>query len=455
VVWTDRRLRALAGAVTAGALLLTVVALVLHVAWDSRVEDLRPLHAGDVVLATLYPLAGLLVLWHRPRNAAGWVLLSAALVAVSLLAHQWYEIGLREQGSLPLVPLAIWLSAWTFVPYWAQPSLLPALFPDGRLPSPAWRRYVQVAMALLAVLVVSAMLKVDEDVEGQGGTNPLGQYWLFERLPTWTGPVLQYGSGLVLWLVCSPIAVAGLLRRQRAASGVERTQLQWLLLGLTGCVVLTVTDADAVVGGSSDVLFAAGFALVPLSVAIAVLRHGLFDVDVVVNRTVVYALLTGAGLLSYVALVAVAGRYVGSDGSGPVVAALVVAAAAAGRARLQALVDRRLFGARRDPYAVVQQVGASTAAAQAPAAALTALVESVRDALRLPFVQVLDEVGGVAAEAGAPWLAPTSCPSSTRGGRWGCSSSAGGRARSGCAARRRRRWSTWRTAPTGCCRRSG
>ena len=69
---------------------------------------------------------------------------------------------------------------------------------------------------------------------------------------------------------------------------------------------------------------------------------------------------------------------------------------------MQSLVDRRLFGSRNDPYAVVQQVGASTAQAPAPGEALAALVEAVREALRLPFVQVLDELGEVAAEAGAP-----------------------------------------------------
>lgn len=400
VGWTDRRLRAVACAVTAAALLLTAAALGLHLYWDGRIEDLAPLYPGDVVLASLYPLAGLLVLWHRPRNAAGWVLLSAALVAVSLLAHQWYAIGMQAPGALPWLPLAVWLSAWTFAPYWAQPSLLPVLFPDGRLPSPVWRRYIRVVMALLIVLVLTAMLKVDDDVEGLGATNPLAQTWLFGRLPEAVGPVLQFGSGLVLWLVCSPIAVAGLLRRQRAATGLERTQLQWLLLGLTGCVLLSV--ADLAIGAGNDLLFATGFALVPASVAVAVLRHGLFDVEVVANRTAVWGLLTGSGLLAYVGLVALAGRYVGADGLGPVVAALVVALAAAGRSRLQSLVDRRLFGSRSDPYAVVQQVGASTAQAQAPGEALVALVDAVRAALRLPFVQVLDELGAVAAEAGTP-----------------------------------------------------
>lgn len=396
----DRRLQGLAAACAGTSLLLTVGAVVLHLLWRERLPGLSAPMAGDVVLATLFPLAGLLVLWHRPRNAAGWVLLSGALVGVSVLSHQWYEIALRAPGALPWLEAAIWFSAWTFVPYWAQPSLLPVLFPDGRLPSARWQGYLRTTLGLLALLVVVAMFKVDDEVEGLGGTNPLGQYWLFTRLPEMTGPALQYGSGLAVWLVCSPIAVAGLLQRTRRAGGVERTQLQWLLLGLTGCVVLTVVSALPGVHG--EVFFALGFALVPLSVAVAVLRHGLFDVEVVVGRTIAYALLTGGGVLAYVGLVALAGRYVAGDGAGPVVAALVVALAAAGRSRLQSLVDRRLFGSRRDAYAVVQQVGASTAAAQAPGPALAALVEAVRDALRLPFVQVLDEDGGVVAESGAP-----------------------------------------------------
>lgn len=415
--WTDLQLRAVAVAVTVAAFLLTAAAAALHLRWDDQVE-LQPLAAGDVVLAVMYPAAGLLVLWHRPRNPAGWVLLSAALVSVSVLSHQWSEIALAEPGSLPLVGAAIWFSAWTFVPYWAQPSLLPVLFPDGRLPSAAWRRYLQVVLGLLAVLVLTAMFKADEDVEGLGGSNPLGAYWLFERLPPAVGPVLQYGSGLLLWLVCSPVAVAGLLRRQRTATGVERTQLQWLLLGLIGCVVLTV--GDFTLGETAgEVLFATGFALVPISVSVAVLRHGLFDVEVVVNRTIAYALLTGTSLLAYVVLVAVATRYGSGDGAGPVVAALVVAAAASGRSRLQRLVDRRLFGARRDPYALVQQVGESTAAAAAPGEALHALVDAVRSALRLPFVQVLDDAGDSVSRSGQPVVGTHVVPVQHAGRRLG------------------------------------
>jgi signal transduction histidine kinase len=126
------------------------------------------------------------------------------------------------------------------------------------------------------------------------------------------------------------------------------------------------------------------------------------DRPVVVNRTIVYAGLTAASVVGYLAVVALAGRWLGVQGTAPVVAGAVVAVAAAARTRVQRWVDRRLFGSRGDPYEVVRSVGASTAAADAPDAALAALVATVHAALRVPFVQVLDSDGESVAEAGEP-----------------------------------------------------
>lgn len=346
---------------------------------------------SDFVVALLFPLIGTVVLRREPRNRCGWVLVSCGLVGLSVLAHQWaYDAGVARPGVLPWGELAIWLSAWTYWPYWLQPTLLPVLFPHGRAPSRGWGRFVRAVLVVAAVGMVATMFKVDDDVEGMGLDNPSGVE-LLGPLPL----LLQPGTVILLALVASPIALVGLARRQRRASGVERDQLQWLLLGFTTCLVLGVISAII----DAELLFSVGFAAIPLSVAVAIIRHGLFDVEVVVNRTIVYALLTGASIAGYVGLVALVSHYIGSDGAGPVIAALVVALAASGRSRLQRLVDRRLFGARRDPMAVIEQVGRSTDASSEP---LQALAESVRDALRLPFVQVLDSAGQPVGSAGEP-----------------------------------------------------
>ena len=414
----DRWLRVLAVAIAAGALVLCAAALVLHAVYVRRGVDVRVPHAADLVLGALFPLAGAVVLWRQPRNPAGWVLMSAALVSVSVLAHEWaYDGGVADPGSLPWVPAAVWFSAWTYIPYWVQPTLLPLLFPDGRLPSPRWGRFVRVVLCLVAVLTFAAMFKVDEDVETFGMHNPLGLSFLPAALDA-VWPVLQYGTVMLLWLVGAPIALIGMVQRLRRSTGRERSQLLWLLLGFLGTPLLFLVSL-AVPQLPDEAILAVGFACIPLALAVAVLRHQMLDVEVVANRTVVYGLLSAAGLAAYFASATLVSRYAGAEGEGPLLAAAVVVVAAALRTRLQRWVDRRLFGARRDPYAVVQQVGASTAEAAAPDEALQALVETVRAALRLPFVQLLDEQGEVVSEAGAPAVGTHVLPLVDRGRRRG------------------------------------
>ena len=414
----DRLLRRLAVGITVAALLLCAAAVVLHEVYARRGFGGEGLSGGDLVLGGLFPIAGAVVLWRQPRNAAGWVLMSAALVSVSALAHQWaYAGGVADPGSLPWVPAAVWFASWTYIPYWVQPTLLPVLFPDGRLPSPRWRRFVVAVASLLALLTLVSMFKADDDVEGLGLLNPLGMYWLPDAAHVVWAP-LQFGSVMLLWVVGTPIALTGLVLRLRRSAGRERAQLLWLALGFVAIPVL-VLAAFVVPGLPSDFAFVLGFACIPVGLAVAVLRHQMLDVEVVVNRTVVYALLTAAGVAAYLATAALVSRYAGADGAGPLIAACVVAVAAAGRSRLQRWVDRRLFGARRDPYSVVQQVGASTAEATAPGEALDALVVTVRDALRLPFVQLLDEHGEVVAESGAPVVGTHVLPVVDRGRRRG------------------------------------
>lgn len=409
----DRRLRLVAVAIAAVAVLLCLATVVVHVWAGAQGTALVGPHPSDLALGSLFPLAGAVVLWRQPRNASGWVLLSCVLVAVSAFAHQWARLDQADPGSVPAAALAVWLAAWTFAPYWAQPALLPLLFPDGRPPTGRSRRLLKVVLVVLAAMTLAAMFGPNDEISDLGRPNPLGITVGPDPL-LWVFPVVQMGGTLLLWLGAAPLALAIMLRRQRCAEGAERAQLQWLMLGIVALLVLTVTST-ALPEPASVLLFALGFASVPLALAVAVLRHGMLDVEVVVNRTIVYAGLTGASLLVYLAVVALAGRSLSTDGAAPVAAGLVVAAAAAARSRVQRWVDRRLFGARRDPYAVVQQVAASTAAAEAPEAALDALVTSVGAALRLPFVQVLDACGEPVAETGEPAVGTHVVPVVDRG----------------------------------------
>lgn len=363
--------------------------------------------SGDLVVGCLFPLAGALIAVREPGNRCSWVLLSAGLVAVSALSHEWAYDGLARPGLLPFVPAATWLAAWTFVPYWLQITLLPVLFPDGAIPSRRWRRFVVAVLIVVAVVTVVAMFRPDPDVEGLGVRNPLGigpahvgSGWHFLLL----GPVLALAFG------GAPAALAALVARQRRAVGRVRAQLQWLLLGFVSClIILTVTTVVPVPWGlGGHYGLAVAFAMIPLAVAVAVVRYGLFDIELVVNRAIVYAALTALGLAAYAGLLAVTGARAGTGTFAPLLAALIAAVLTAARSRFQRFVDRKLFGARSDPYEVVRRVGAAVAAAETPGMALASLVSTVCEVLALPYAAVestgpAGEVGLAESGSPVPW----------------------------------------------------
>ena len=343
--------------------------------------------SGDLVVGCLFPLAGAVIAVREPGNRCAWVLLSAGLVAVSAFSHEWAYDGLARPGLLPFVPAATWLSAWTFVPYWGQITLLPVLFPDGTIPSRRWRRFVVAVLAVIAVVSGVAMFRPDPDVEGLGVRNPLGigpahvgHGWHFLLL----GPVLVLAFG------AAPVALVALIARQRRAAGRIRAQLQWLLLGFVSCLlIMAVTAVVPTPQWLGDRYgLAVAFAMIPLSVAVAVARYGLFDIELVVNRAIVYGALTALGLAVYTGLLAATGARTGRGAYAPLLAALIAAVLTAARSRFQRFVHRKLFGARRDPYEVVRRVGVAVAAADDPGTALASLVSTVCEVLALPYAAV-------------------------------------------------------------------
>jgi signal transduction histidine kinase len=203
----------------------------------------------DVVVGSLFPLVGAVIAVREPGNRCAWVLLSAGLVAVSAVSHEWAYDGLARPGLLPFVPVAAWLSGWTFVPYWLQVTLLPVLFPDGEIPSRRWRRFVTAVLIVVAVVTVVAMFRPDQDLEGLGVRNPLGIG------PAHVGPAWRFlllGPVLVLVLAAAPAALVALAARQRRAAGRIRAQLQWLLLGFVACADLQASRERIVAAGEEE-----------------------------------------------------------------------------------------------------------------------------------------------------------------------------------------------------------
>ncbi len=367
--------------VPAALAVLGVGSTVAAIAIGLLVDGAVAVDAGDATLGLLYPLVGALVLSRQPGNLVGRLLMVSVVSGVYLLAAQYVQLTGTTQG--PLAGPAAWLTAWGFAPYFVVVALVPLYFPDGTLPSPRWRPIARVLAAAVVLATLAAMVRGGPLDYVPQFTNPLAldQPWLRPLLLACSFTAFVIGGG---------VGVAAQLVRMRRAAGVQRTRLQWLLLGESVLVVCTLASVVLDLPVVSSALFAVGFAALPLAVAVAVLRHGMFDVGQVVSRAVVFAVLSGLLLIAYAAVVAVLGELTAGERRIAVAATAVAAlAAAAGWERAQRAVDRLLYGERRDPLALATRLGTTLDSAAAPAEALQALADEVARALRLPEVEIV------------------------------------------------------------------
>jgi hypothetical protein len=277
------------------------------------------------------------------------------------------------------------VSAWVWT-FGFTPALTFGLllYPDARLPSPRWRWAVVVSALGLASLAVPAAFAPGPLLNHPVADNPLG-------IPG-TGPLLRTVAMVGPWLVWVGFAagVASLVARWRRApaGGVARRQIS--LLALAAGLCLAIVLAPPVGSGEPPWPVAAAllavFALVPAAIGVAILRHHLYDIDVALNRSLVYAGLTAGVIALYAALIWALGRLLGSGTSASVLATGTVAAIVLPlRAWLQRLVDRAMYGDRGDPYAAVSRLTTRLQAAAEPGEALRAVAEAIAASLRLPY----------------------------------------------------------------------
>jgi hypothetical protein len=348
---------ALAGWLLVVALYLVTLALTVGQPWFELTEWLW------LTVAFAFALIGGLICVRRPGNRIGAVFLVFGGVMVLQAFCRAYAASAWFGEALPGGDLATWLSIWVEVPaIVALLIFLPLLFPTGRLLSPRWRLVAWLAIGL--AVAASVALAVDpEPIVDMPFDNPfavpaLGPFSAFMR-----------DTGFVFVPILALAAVASLILRVRRSTGVERQQMKWfgysfalaavymlVVWGLFGAV-LGVTNFHPVINLVGVGLFLA----IPASVAIAVLRYRLYDIDRLISRTVSYAALTLVLVGIYVAGVLGLGSLVraltGGGGGDLVVAASTLAVAAAFgpvRHRVQALVDRRFNRARYDAQRTVE-----------------------------------------------------------------------------------------------------
>jgi signal transduction histidine kinase len=334
---------------------------------------------------------GLLIGLRRGGHRVG-LLLAAGGAVLGLMAlaegYGAYTV-LAHPGSLPGGRIAVLLSdaAWPLL--FAAVTAIAFVYPDGRLPSPRWRFVAGgAAAAFLGVTVLALFDPEPFEAPFEHVESPLPDS------PTALEPLRAlFVLGMLASLVAAALAI---FIRYRRASALERTQILWLAFAawlIPAAIVLCMVDAVLVgeTGVITGVALGVALTAVPAAVGVAVLRYRLYEIDRVVNRTLVYGALTTCVLALYLVVALTIGWVAQSSGS--LWASLAATAAVAVavqplRTLLQRRVDRLMYGDRNDPYAGLSRLAARLQATVEPREALRSIVDAVAEALRLPFVAI-------------------------------------------------------------------
>src|SRR5215212_7591178 len=400
------------------------------------------------MLSLVYPAVGAIIASRLPTNPIGWIFCGVGLLYTTQRFTQAYaDYALLVNFAFPGGEYMAWFSRLVDVTGLVLAGVfVMLLFPDGSLPSRRWRIVAWTAVCGAVLSELFAAFYPAELSTFAYVPNPFG----------WVGVI---GGGLTTYdflealgligetLLWTSIlaAICSLALRLHRARGDERQQLKWFLYAAVPAAICftyillssTVVDFTELVFGAplkpfwenhydirwsayvdEAIIYVAVFALlvVPIFTYIAIVRHHLYDIDVVINRTLVYGALTSCVVGIYALAVVALGALFQARGN------LAVSLLATGlvavlfqplRSRLQRSVNRLMYGERDDPYAVVSRLGRRLEATLAPDRVLPTLVETIAQALKLPYVAILLKEGEgfrSAAAYGSPRGEPETLP---------------------------------------------
>jgi signal transduction histidine kinase len=349
-------------------LALLVFVFVLGSLNDSKVTAEEFFLVPLVLLATMTSsTVGALVASRQPRNPIGWLFLGLSLCVVLGVMGEDYPIYAlrRNPGSLPAPEWVLWVSGWTFGIAGAAVPLIILLFPSGTVPSRRWRPipWLLAGGTLWALAWYAVEPRGLAPVPGLTVRNPVA----IEGIRGIASPLIT--AGTIVAVVSGIACFVGLVLRFRRSRGEERQQLRWLAyVGAFSLVMfLAIFASEPLLGGNStfeDILwslFVASLMVgIPAACGIAILKYRLYDLDVVIKKTVVFAILAGFVTLVYVGIVIGIGNLVTDAGAGfdvLVFGAIAIVALILQplRHRARRLADRLVYGKRATPYEVLSQ----------------------------------------------------------------------------------------------------
>lgn len=349
---TDRALRGIAGAVFATSICLAVAGFLLKQSVTSEDAYGIPFLAFTVV--------GLVVVLRRPRNSVGWVFLVAGSApTIGSFFMSTYAVRGSQIG-LPGARIAEWMSTWAWFPGIAAFMTFGLLlFPSGTLPSTRWKPVAYLSSLLIVIVTASFAIQPGRmhafDLSAPGHENPFG----WEAGAAVVDAVLGVAPPLLPLL--GFVSLLSLIFRYRHSGIEERQQIKWFAYSAFVLVVIVGLEKvfERVLGeAATSVLFVFGMVLPSVGAGVGILKYRLFDIDVVINRTLVYGVLTAILVGVYVGVVFVLQQVMTgiTQDSDVAVAASTLAVAALFRplrAKLQAFIDQRFYRRKYDAAATL------------------------------------------------------------------------------------------------------
>ena len=302
---------------------------------------------------------GLVVARHQQRNPLGWIYLGvwAAASVIFGAVSEYARWAALTHPNAPGAVFAAWLGNWLWVPVFVALITFPfLLFPDGHLPSRRWRH---VAWSIVAIAV---LWSVAFALEGHDYTDALNRpapnpYAIRSLLPFFDAA--RHALGLA-FIVLIGLSVASLVARFRGGDRELREQIKWLMYAGAVTTLWFALPLNHGSGGPVDMIQGFVLALTPIATGVAILKYRLYDIDVVVNKTIVYGVLAVSITVVYIAVVVGIGALVGKAGSSNVIlsvaaTAIVALAFQPARRRVQRLANRLVYGTRATPYEVLSE----------------------------------------------------------------------------------------------------
>jgi hypothetical protein len=342
-----------------------------------------------VVIAIPYVVVGAAIRSRSPENRVGLLLQVVGLLFA--LAGGLEEYALRglvyRPGSLPGAIYAAWVLQWAWVVIFGVTMFVFLLFPNGRYLSRRWQRFSYLA-ALSNLIAVSSLALatgvLDSFLERPAFQNPFG----IEGWPKESAEIL-----LMVWVASLVASTVSLFIRFRRATGIERLQIKWLAVGalITAVAFLFAGLVESSAAGGwagvvSQALVTIGVALLPTTIGISILRYRLYDIDVLLNRALVYGSLTVALAMAYVGLVfgfqAILSPFTAESDLAIAASTLAIAALFRPvRSQLQDFIDRRFYRRKFDAQRTVEEFSSNLRDEVELTAVSGQLMDVVRDTM--------------------------------------------------------------------------